>query len=1201
MNEQRGTLVATERPHHIVARDEELEQIREAIYATDSSCRVIGIQGRGGFGKTRLLEEVLRRFSHEDTEKLYGPLPAKEQWPTDNIAYCHTIDFTDIKAHSREYFLGKLGSAEQWHVGTGDPSMDFRAFREKRESWQHLVNQGSAHGDVEKAAGEAIEAFWRDYHRAAARHRLVILLDTTEQLAVNSSEWLLERKLIEPRDTAFATQRWLLDEIAAGNFRNTTLLIAGRDRPEDGGQVFAALSAAAGEGYQKIAMTPFTLSQTRQYFEALLEDWSAAEGAKKSLAESALTAYRRIIDNENDALWVLHLYTGGQPVRLALYSDMLIEGGVPPQPLQDTWAEAQARIGIDVTGGEVDEDTLAPEQMEKLATIRKVIEGDLIRLLFQVGRGLQPLILRALARTPRGLNAEQLDFFLNSTARQSPDEWQSDPVKLKAIEAALRDIQSLAIVRAKPDDRYGVQDEVARIYAERMAEDEETRNREVRDRRHLYQRLLLWTEHRRKGLLQEWRKWVNSEVDGIQIREFARASDVSVDRPSFHEQQDREKLYAELLDAELERVHYRLLIKPDVQFNALYVGLIIAASEDYQEALAVMVQAEMWWVLIDPAAKRFFDLRSRDVIDERGESPYQVLLRAVRQDDAVQWILRYFMYKQYDRAIELAEAIEREAKTLKDANERHSWNHTLARADRACWREFCRIYRNQDRRELEQAINTLGAFANDLQKLAAATQDKMVFTERNEKGFKGHPAEDRVKIVLSQLCNNQGYGYTVLGDFRQAVRAYTRGLQALRNVTGEETEALQAATRNNLSRALAELGKQRSVEVCRDGLAMRRKQGSLIAIGLSLNTLALIWNDFRRPEPANEAAQRALAIGKYTLDQRLRGLALLQVGESLRRIAIEKRADAAHVHEADEIFQEARRALDEAELIFTEPVATDVQADGDSGEQRPKWREPVRVVETYMELGSLYRDWTRHSDEDTPSDTVTRRLRDALDYLQLALAVSRRHGLNHFELDALVNIAQAHFYAGQYDEAEQRLGEALKAVPEREQFSYRSKPPAPANCLGFNLKQLSKLHGLQGEIAFAQLRERTAALAKEHGKTSVDRQRIAEKDEQVKRLTEKAAVAYTLATSYARLYSPGSELLAILYRDLYARLKELNATEMAAFYRHEDKARRDYRIDEVKPDDQGDLENFLRDCFGDFYKPQVRISEAAVSAELPLE
>ena len=59
--------------------------------------------------------------------------------------------------------------------------------------------------------------------------------------------------------------------------------------------------------------------------------------------------------------------------------------------LQDTWAEAQARIGIDVTGGEVDEDTLAPEQMEKLATIRKVIEGDLIRLLFQVGRGLQPV------------------------------------------------------------------------------------------------------------------------------------------------------------------------------------------------------------------------------------------------------------------------------------------------------------------------------------------------------------------------------------------------------------------------------------------------------------------------------------------------------------------------------------------------------------------------------------------------------------------------------------------------------------------------------------------------------------------------------------------------------------------------------------------------------------------------------------------
>ncbi len=201
-----------------------------------------------------------------------------------------------------------------------------------------------------------------------------------------------------------------------------------------------------------------------------------------------------------------------------------------------------------------------------------------------------------------------------------------------------------------------------------------------------------------------------------------------------------------------------------------------------------------------------------------------------------------------------------------------------------------------------------------------------------------------------------------------------------------------------------------------------------------------------------------------------------------------------------------------------------------------------------------------------------------------------------------MNIAQAHFYAGQFDVAEQRLGEALKAVPAKEQFSYRGNPPKLANCLSFNLKQLSKLHGLQGEIAFAQLHEHTETLAQQHpGKTRAERQRIAANDPLVTNLLEKSAIAYALATSYARLYSPGSELLAILYRDLYTRLKELNATEMAAFYRHEREARRDYRTDEAKPDDQSTLESFLRDCFGDFYKPQVRISEAAVSAELPLE
>ncbi len=1182
----------------MVARAEMLDAIYKAIYTSDDECRIVSIQGKGGLGKTRLLEEVLRRFRHKETEELYGALPDDQTWPTNNIAYCHPIDFTDIKAHTREYFIGELGDRSRWHSTTNQSEIEFRDFQRERENWQHLINQGSAHADVAHAAGKALTAFWGDFKLAADSRRLVVLLDTTEQLAIISSKWLIDRGLITTKDTAFATQRWLLDQIEAGRFYNTTLLIAGRDRPEDGELFFQdlrAAAAAAGVEFTHLPIEPFTLLETREYFQALMADWQDEEEEKKPLADVAKRFYDRVI-RENEPLRVLHLYTGGQPVRLALYSDIIIEGGVPPDPLQDTWAEALQRIGLDPSLTDVVESTLEGPILKRLDTTRNEIERDFIRLLFQTGRGLQPLILKALARAPRGLDAEQLHFVLHSSPvkdHSKPQDrietWRPQPEKVGAIKEMLNHIQRLAIVRAKPDGRYGLQDEIYRIFAERMSDDQETRRSEMRDRRRLYTLLLLWAEHRRRMLMRDWRELVKGEIARIQLKDFTHATEASVRRPSPSEQERRQKLSAELLEAELERVHYRLRLWPDVQFNVLYVGLVTAVSKAYEEARAATLQAEAWRVLTDRDVRRFVDLKTRAVLKNRNEEPYDVLLRAVEQDDAVQWILRLVVYKDYKRAIELADAIEREVATLKDPHERHSWNHTLARADRACWREFARIYQSEDRAELETAVEILNQFADDLEKLAAARQSKMVFPDRDEQGFIGHPAEDRVKIVLSQLCNNQGYGYVLLGDFKQAVLAYTRSLQALRTVSGEETEILQAVTRNNLSRALAELGKPRAVEVCQDGLELRMNHGTLVPIGYSFNTLALIWNDFRRPKRALEAGQKALAIGKYTTDSRLRGLALLQVGEALRRIAGDMANNEATEtsHLVDDIFQQATGALNEAFDIFIKSESS---------------RESVRGIETNMELGSLYRDWTRHTINDTPVHLIDDRLKDARRYLDQALMDSQGRGLHHLELDARVNIAQAHYYAGQYDAAEEELDAALQTVPVGEQFQLNKNPPTQDDCLSYNLKQLSKLHGLRGEMAFTQLFEHTKSFASEHSRIpGYDRQRLALKDEEIQGLLKKAAVAYTLATSYAQLYSPGSELLAILYKDLYGWVKELNATEMRQFYRYERAARRDYRTNKVKLENQGDLESFLLDCFGDFYEPRVRISEADVSAELVMK
>jgi predicted ATPase len=53
-----------------------MARIRQAITDPGNSCRVVTIEGEGGLGKTRVLEEVLRRLGQPDIRKTYGdPLP----------------------------------------------------------------------------------------------------------------------------------------------------------------------------------------------------------------------------------------------------------------------------------------------------------------------------------------------------------------------------------------------------------------------------------------------------------------------------------------------------------------------------------------------------------------------------------------------------------------------------------------------------------------------------------------------------------------------------------------------------------------------------------------------------------------------------------------------------------------------------------------------------------------------------------------------------------------------------------------------------------------------------------------------------------------------------------------------------------------------------------------------------------------------
>ena len=1167
-------LMATDRTRQIVGRTTEMKRIRKALTDPGTHCRVVMIEGPGGLGKTRILEEVLRRLGQSEFFEMYGPPLPEDDWTSllkKQLAYCDLVDFTNIKLHTREHFIQKLGDPLSWAN-----QIFFNDYIVKKDRFRRMADYGAAYSAVLTAAQEAEAAFWSDYEKIAKKQRLMIPLDTAEQLAIVSSEWLLDRELLKTTDLVFATQQWLIEQIAAGRFTNTTLLIAGRG--EEGKRFFDDLRQAiakAGPLCEEIPINlePFDEAETAEYFQKLANDWAAATRDEKAIAEDTRATLDSLLSDQ-DQQKLIWLYTGGQPVRLAMYTDVLIEGRSLPEPLQLSYDEALKRIKTDGT-----------RETPELLQARREIEEEVINLLFLGGGSLQAQILQVLVRAPRGVTISQLHFALDSTSKQDAAAWVENADRLKAIQEEIDNIKTLAIVRSKTGGKIGLQDEVYRIYADIISANESSRQHEVLARQKLYQRLQNWAEYQIQQLRDKRHQFIVDDLSKIRVENPDKILNTQMSRLSTLDVQEREDLTMLLLEAELENLHYLLLLDPDKNFNGVYFRMTGIRMASYSESRQTMFQAEMWRVLHDRSAFKFISLQARQAALERGETQEQVLRRAAQQDDTVQWIVRPYMRKEYKKAIQLADDIETKVRQLKIKHEYDSWNHTLARSDRGCWREMARIYSGEN---IEQAVSTLEKIVKELVALSRADINTPVFPERDENGFIGHPAYERLLFLIAQSYINLGFGYVSLGDFRNGIRNYAASLRYLRSITPSDI-ALKATVRNNLSRALVEVGRKRSVRVCQDGLDLRILEGQLLPIAYSYNTLGLIWNDLKQPDEALDTSARALAIANYVSDARAIGLSLLQIGEALRRIATGT-VKALQEESPEAIYLEAERVLQQAHEIFYEGPA--------SGER-------MRLIEAKLELGSLYRDWVAYSREEMMPEIGRRRHNNALMYLNDAARLANELKLPHLELDALVNVAWTHYFAGLVEEAENELekgGQLVRAVERKlkvkVRLTKRGKYPDPRQTPAYLFKQLSKIYNLYGQIAFLQFRQGVESLAAEHmNLPQQERWERVRKNDELQALLRRAAESYTLALAYAQLFAPGSSALTAAYDDLYDFLKKLNAVEMVDFYRYEREYRKSYRVTKLKLENFGDLEEFLLDCFGDYYDP-VKVDTAVFKEAL---
>lgn len=375
-----------------VGREESLREIASIMDNAAGKPTIIFITGRGGIGKTELIKKVIKNYSE-----------AKRRW---SVA-------TEVVDVYHAEIRTKTGLADRIvDVVPGRASTAFREYRNARNKYGRQLLSESGKG-VRTELAAMRQMFEQGLGKLSQKKAILIAIDTAEKLVYHQVQPTAGYQVDD-------VWPWLCELLRY--MRNIVVLVAGRPQIE----ALVALATKYDElNCQHVVLPQFDYAESGQYLTAL-------QNRLINLGKKAEAGRLKSLDpliREN-----AHRLTGGDPISLALFADLVAVGGPLPAELYGppTPAPTETALELDHT------------------QLQNWLVGKLIE------RPALGLTLRALGFLPQGATHELL--------AKAVDAIESRSVLAESVDERLSAIAYLAIVKIRRgDQRVFLHDEVYAI------------------------------------------------------------------------------------------------------------------------------------------------------------------------------------------------------------------------------------------------------------------------------------------------------------------------------------------------------------------------------------------------------------------------------------------------------------------------------------------------------------------------------------------------------------------------------------------------------------------------------------------------------------------------------------------------------------------------------------------------------------------